>query len=129
MTEPKRGSETREEGDVNPRAIESVKDYVHERMKMSEKQKGILHREEGKLAVVERQPQTEGAWSREERKAKLVEEQTIQSVQAVREMGCRSRLGPTGMGQQLSGVWGEEKSAGGCWRRRAQQNFSPSRGP
>ena len=79
---------------------------------MTEKQKGILHREKGKFAVVERQPQTEGAWSREERKADLVEEQTIQSVQAAREMGCRSRLGPTRMGQQLSGVWGRKKALG-----------------
>ena len=129
MTEPKRGSETREEGDVNPRAIESVKDYVHERMKMSEKQKGILHREEGKLVVVERQPQTEGAWSREERKVKLVEEQTIQSVQAVRDMGCRSRLGPTSMGQQLSGVWGRKKALGDAGGGEPNKISAQAEGP
>ena len=43
-------------------------------MKTFEKPNGILHREKGKLLAVERQ--TDGAWSREERKVKLVEEQT-----------------------------------------------------
>ena len=39
MPEPKGGNETREEGDENPRAIESVKDFAQERLKKSEKQK------------------------------------------------------------------------------------------
>ena len=84
MMEPKGGSETREEGDENPRAIERVKDFGQVRRKMTEKQKGIMHREEGKSAAEERQMLTKGEWSREEQKAKLVEEQAKQSVQAVR---------------------------------------------
>ena len=73
-SEPKRGTETREEGDVSPHAIERVGNFAHDRMKKPEKPNGILHKEMGKLLVVERQ--TDGAWSLEERKAKLVQEQT-----------------------------------------------------
>ena len=52
---PKRGSETREEGDVSPRAIESVEYSVHDRVKTTEEPKGVLHREKGKLLAVEKQ--------------------------------------------------------------------------
>ena len=71
MTEQKGGSDTREEGDANPRAIERVKDFVQERRKMTEKQKGILHREQGKFAAEERQLLSEGVWSPEKGKANL----------------------------------------------------------
>ena len=77
MPEPKGGNESREEGDENPRAIESVKDLAQETMKKSEKQKGVMHREVGKLVVEVRQPLMEEGWSREEQKSKLVEEQSV----------------------------------------------------
>ena len=65
-SESRRGTETREEGDVSPRAIERVGHFVQDRMKKPDKPKGILHGEMGKLLVVERQ--TDRAWSREVRK-------------------------------------------------------------
>ena len=108
-SEPKKGSETREEGDVSPRAIERVGYSVQDRMKTSEKSNGILHREKGKFVAEERQ--TDGAWSREERKDKLVEEQTGWGG-SVRGMGCRCRLGPTGMGQELRRVRGRKNGLG-----------------
>ena len=129
MPEPKGGNETREEGDENPRAIESVKDFAQERMKMSEKQKGITHREEGKLEVEERQPLTEEARSREEQKSNLVEEQTVVSVQDVREMGFRSRLGPTRMGQQLSGAGGRKKALGEAGGGEPSKKTAQAAGP
>ena len=95
---PESGGETREEGEVSPRAIESVEYYVHARVKTTEETKGALPREKGKLSAVEMQ--TEGPLSWEERKFKLVEGQT-EWVGSVRETGCRCRLGPTGMGQDL----------------------------
>ena len=129
MTEPKRVSETREEGDVNPRAIESVKDYIHERMKMSEKQKGILHREEGKLVIVERQPQTEGAVVLGRTKGQISGGADNSVSVGCTGDGMSEQAGPHKYGPTIRWSMGEEKSAGGCWRRRAQQNFSPSRGP
>ena len=93
------GGETREEGEVSPRAIESVKYSVHARVKTTEETKGALPREKGKLSAMEMQ--TEGALSWEERKLMLVEGQT-EWVGSVRETGCRCRLGPTGKGQDLS---------------------------
>ena len=129
IPEPKGGNETREEGDENPRAIESVKDFAKERMKMTEKQKGITHREEGKLAVEERQPLTEEAWSREEQKSNLVEEQTVVSGQAVREMGFRSRLGPTRMGKQLSGAGGRKKELGEAGGGEPSKTSTQATGP
>ena len=116
MMEPKGGSETREEGDENPRAIERVQNFGQVRRKMTEKQKGIMHREEGKSAAEERQMLTKVEWSREEQKAKLVEEQAKQSVQAVRVRQCRCRLDPTSTGQKLSGVKGKKNVGRG--RRR-----------
>ena len=108
-SEPRRGTETREEGDVSPRVIERVGHCVHDRMKKPEKPKGILHREMGKLLVVERQ--TDGAWPREARKDKLVEVQTGWGG-SVREMGCRCRLGPIGMGQEWKRVRGRKNGLG-----------------
>ena len=55
MSKPNRGSETKEEGDVSPRARESVEQSAQESVKKTKKPKGVLHREQGKLAVVERQ--------------------------------------------------------------------------
>ena len=96
-SEPRRETGTREEGDVSPRAIERVGNFVQDRMKKHEKPNGILHRKTGKLLVVERL--TAGAWSREERKVELVEKQTGWGV-SVQEMGSRCKLGPTGTGQE-----------------------------
>ena len=112
MPEPEGGNESREEGDENPRAIESVKDLAQEIMKKSEKQKGIMHREVGKLVVEVRQPLMEEGWSREEQKLKLVEEQSVGSVRADQELVSRCRMGPTVMGQQMSGAWGRKKALG-----------------
>ena len=55
------GGEIREEGEVSPRAIESVEYSVHARVKTTEETKGALPREKGKLSTVEMQ--TEGALS------------------------------------------------------------------
>ena len=122
-SEPRRGTETREEGDVSPSAIERVGHFVQDRMKKPDKPKGILHGEMGKLLVVERQ--TDRAWSREVRKDKLVEVQTRWGG-SVQEMGSRCRLGPTGMGQDWKRIRGRKNGPGG-WRCRAQFNSSSSR--
>ena len=96
-SKPNRGSETSEEGDVSPRARESVEHSAQDRVKLTEKPKGVLHREKGKLAVVERQ--TDGILSWEEQKPKLVVEQKRRGGSG-RATGCRCRLGPTGLGQE-----------------------------
>ena len=108
-SEPRRETETREEGDVSPRAIVRVGHFVHDRMKKHEKANGILHRETGKLLEVERQ--TDGAWSLEDRKVDSVEKQTGWGS-AIREMGCRCRLGPTGTGQEGRRDRGRKKGLG-----------------
>ena len=95
---PESGGETREEGEVSPRVIESVEYSVHDRVKTIEESRGVLPREKGKLSAMEMQ--SDGALSWEERKLKLVEGQTGWGG-SVRETGCRCRLGPTGMGQDL----------------------------
>ena len=122
MPEPKEGVEIREEGDEYPRAIESVKVFEQERMKKAEKQKGKTYREAGKLEVVERQPLMEEVWSREEQKSNLVEEQTEVLLQACQERGVRCRLGPTVMGQQLSGASERKKVLGEAGRGVSRKN-------
>ena len=63
---------------------------------MTEKTTGVLHREKGKFAVVERQ--TNGILPREEQKLKLVVEQNRRGGSGW-ATSCRCRLGPTSMVQ------------------------------
>ena len=98
--EPRREAGTREEGDVNPRAIERVGHFDQDSMKRHEKPNGSLHRKTRMLLIVEKE--RDGAWSREERKAELVEKQTA----------CRCRMGPTGTGQEGRREWGRKKGLG-----------------
>ena len=92
-----RGVETREEGDVRSRARGSVEISAQAREKKLEKSKGVLHREMGKQALVERQP--DGMSSREEQKLKKEGEQKRKGSSGW-ATGCGSRLGPTVMGQE-----------------------------
>ena len=123
---PERGSETREEGEVSPRAIESVEYSVHDREKTTEEPKGVLPREKGKLLAVERQ--SDGALSWEERKLKLVEGQMGWGG-SIRETGCRCRLGPTGMGQELRRVRVRKNGLGDVGGGEPSANLAQAKGP
>ena len=124
-----RGSGTREEGDVSPRARESVELAAQNRVKKPEKSKGVLHRGMGKYAVVERQPDGISSW--EEQKLKIVVEHKRKGGSGW-EPGCRCRLGPTGMGQErrrdrerTNGLG--EVSGGGPSLNRAQTEGSEAK--
>ena len=121
-----RGSETREEGDVSPRAREGVEYSAHDSVKMTEKPKGVLHREKGKLAVVERQ--TDGTLSWENRKFKLVEEQKRWGGSG-REMGCRCKLGPTGRGQERRRAMVRNNGLGEVGGGKPNTNTAQAEGP
>ena len=123
---PERGSETREEGEVSPRAIESVEYSVHDKVKTTEEPKGVLPKEKGKLLAVERQ--SDGALSWEERKLKLVEGQTGWGG-SIRETGCRCRLVPTGMGQELRRARVRKNGLGDVGGGEPSANLAQAEGP
>ena len=95
-------------------------------MKKTKKPKGVLHREQGKLAVVERQ--MDGFLSREEQKPKLVVEQRRRGGSG-RATGCRCRMGPTGMGQERRWDWVRENGLGEVGGGEPSSNKAQTEGP
>ena len=93
---------------------------------MTEELKGVLHREKGKRLAVEWQ--TDGALPREEQNLKLVEEQ-LGWGGSVLEMGCRCRLGPTGMGQELRRARGRKNGQGDVGGGELGTNPAQAEGP
>ena len=121
-----RGSGTREDGDASPRARESVELSAQNRVKNTEKSKGVLHREMGKYAVVERQSDEISSW--EEQKLKIVVEQKRKGGSG-RVSGCRCRLGPIEMGQERRRDRARTNGLGGVGGGGPSSNRAQIEGP